>query len=305
MKRGGATVMKLRTLGRHVREGTKNLGRNGWMTFASISAVAVMLLVVGVFLLLIMNVNNVASTIEDDVEIKVYVELTASEEQQQELLEEMEQLPNIESITFVGKEEGLNQLIDSLDESGEVFESIREENPLNDAFVVRAINPQLTEQVANTIEPLAHVERVNYGKDFIERLFAVTDFVRMVGLILVIGMMFTAMFLIANTIKLTIVARKREIQIMKLVGATNGFIRWPFFVEGMLLGVLGSLIPILITVFGYSYLVTNYGARIEILFFSLVPPFPYVWQIAGLLVVIGVFIGVWGSMMSVRKFLKV
>ncbi|MDT8858754.1 permease-like cell division protein FtsX [Alkalihalobacillus sp. MEB130] len=297
--------MRLRTLGRHVREGTKNLGRNGWMTFASISAVAVMLLVVGVFLLLIMNVNNVASTIEDDVEIKVYIELTASEEQQQELQAEIEQLPNIESVTYVGKEEGLDQLIDSLDESGAVFESIREENPLNDSFVVRAISPQLTEQVAATIEPLTNVERVNYGKDFIERLFSITDFVRMIGLILVVGMLFTAMFLIANTIKLTIVARKREIQIMKLVGATNGFIRWPFFIEGILLGVLGAIIPIVIIGVGYSYLITNYGMRIELLFFSLLPPFPYVWQIAGLLLAIGAFIGMWGSMMSVRKFLKV
>ncbi|WP_332695397.1 permease-like cell division protein FtsX [Halalkalibacter lacteus] len=297
--------MKLRTLGRHVREGTKNLARNGWMTFASISAVAVMLFVVGVFLLLIMNVDNVASSIEDDVEIKVYIELTASEEQQDELLTEMKQLPHIESISFVDKEEGLNQLIDSLNESGEVFESIREENPLNDSFVVRATSPQLTEQVAETIEPLENVERVNYGKDYIERLFTITEFVRTIGLVLVVGMMFTAMFLIANTIKLTIVARKREIQIMKLVGAANGFIRWPFFIEGILLGILGALIPILLIGFGYSYLVTNYGARIEIMFFSLLPAFPYVWQIAGLLVGIGAFIGVWGSMMSVRKFLRV
>jgi cell division transport system permease protein len=297
--------MKLRTLGRHVREGTKNLGRNGWMTFASISAVAVMLLVVGVFLLLIMNVNNVASSIEDDVEIKVYIELTASQEEQDVLLAEMEKLPHIDSITYVDKEEGLNQLIDSLNEGGEVFESIRDENPLNDSFVVRASSPQLTARVADTIEPLENVERVNYGKDYIERLFTITDFVRTIGLVLVIGMMFTAMFLIANTIKLTIVARKREIQIMKLVGATNGFIRWPFFIEGVLLGVLGALIPILLIGFGYSYLVTNYGSKIEIMFFSLLPSFPYLWQIAGLLVGIGAFIGVWGSMMSVRKFLKV
>jgi cell division transport system permease protein len=305
MKQGGATAMKLRTLGRHVREGTKNLGRNGWMTFASISAVAVMLFVVGVFLLLIMNVNNIATGIEDDVEIKVYIELTATEEQQADLLAEIEQIPNIDSITYVDKEEGLNQLIDSLNESGQVFESIRDENPLNDSYVVRATTPQLTERVAASIETLEYVERVNYGQDYVERLFMVTDFVRTVGLILVVGMMFTAMFLIANTIKLTIIARKREIQIMKLVGATNSFIRWPFFVEGMLLGVMGAVLPILIIGFGYSYLFTNWGSRIEIMFFSLLPVFPHVWQVAALLIAIGAFIGMWGSMMSVRKFLKV
>lgn len=297
--------MKLRTLGRHVREGSKNLGRNGWMTFASISAVAVMLFVVGVFLLLIMNMNHVASMIEDDVEIRAYIELTATDAQQDELQAQIEDLEHVDTVTFLGKEEGLNQLIDSLDDRGEVFESIREENPLNDVFIVQASSPQLTEEVAMNMEQLPYVERINYGKDVVERLFAFTNLFRTVGLVLVLAMMFTAMFLIANTIKLTIVARKREIQIMKLVGATNGFIRWPFFIEGMLLGVIGSLVPILIIGFGYSYLFTNFGARFELAFFALLPVFPYMWQIAALLIGIGAFIGVWGSLMSVRKFLKV
>ncbi|MCM3760661.1 permease-like cell division protein FtsX [Alkalihalobacillus oceani] len=297
--------MKLRTLGRHVREGSKNLGRNGWMTFASISAVAVMLFVVGAFLLLIMNVNHFASVIEDDVEIRVYIELTATAEQQDELRAQIETTPDVAEVTFLGKDEGLNQLIDSLDERGQVFESIRSENPLNDVFIVEASSPQLTDQVARLLEQMPYVERVDFGQDVVERLFAFTNLFRTVGLVLVLAMMFTAMFLIANTIKLTIVARKREIQIMKLVGATNGFIRWPFFIEGLLLGVVGSLIPILLIGFGYSYLISNFGERFEIMFFSLLPLFPYIWQIAALLIGIGAFIGVWGSIVSVRKFLKV
>ncbi|WP_100405434.1 permease-like cell division protein FtsX [Bacillus solitudinis] len=297
--------MKLRTLGRHVKEGTKNLGRSGWMTFASISAVAVMLFVVGVFLLLILNMNHIASMVEDDVEVHVYIELTASPEQQDELRAQIETTPHIESVDYLNKEEGLNQLIDSLDEQGQVFESIRSENPLNDKFVVRAVDPQLTEEIALKIEQMPYVERINYGKDWVDRLFAVTNLVRTIGVILVLGMMFTAMFLIANTIKLTIVSRKREIQIMKLVGATNGFIRWPFFVEGILLGLVGALVPIVVIGFGYSYIFENFGERLELVFFSLLPVFPHMWEIAGLLLSIGVFIGVWGSMMSVRKFLKV
>ncbi|MCM3491714.1 permease-like cell division protein FtsX [Alkalihalophilus marmarensis] len=297
--------MKFRTLGRHVKEGTKNLGRNGWMTFASISAVTVMLLVVGAFLLLILNANNFASSVEDDVEIRAYIELTATPEQQEELRTQIENTPNVESVTFLSKDEGLDQLIDSLNEAGSAFESIREENPLNDAFIVRAASPQLTESISQQIDEMPYVESTNYGQDFVERLFAFTDLARTIGVILIVGMMFTAMFLIANTIKITIIARKREIQIMKLVGATNGFIRWPFFVEGLLLGVVGSLIPIVVLGFGYSYLYSAYGAQFEMLFFSLLSPFPYIWQIAALLVGIGAFIGVWGSVMSVRKFLKV
>ncbi|WP_100374019.1 permease-like cell division protein FtsX [Bacillus sp. FJAT-45037] len=297
--------MKFRTLGRHVKEGTKNLGRNGWMTFASISAVTVMLFVVGAFLLLILNANHFASSVEDDVEVRVYIERTSSPEQQEELREQIETTPHVESVTFLSKEDGLDQLIESLDDVGGAFESIREENPLNDAFVVRASSPQLTETVAMTIEEMPNVEAINYGKDFVERLFAFTDLARTIGIVLIVGMMFTAMFLIANTIKITIIARKREIQIMKLVGATNSFIRWPFFVEGMLLGIIGSLTPILILGFGYVYVYSTFGLQFEMIFFSLIPPFPYVWQIAALLIGIGAFIGVWGSVMSVRKFLKV
>ncbi|WP_026672336.1 permease-like cell division protein FtsX [Alkalihalobacterium bogoriense] len=297
--------MKFRTLKRHGKEGAKNLIRNGWMTFASISAVSILLLIVGVFLLLIMNMNHIASLVEDDVEIRVHVDLTANEEQQEELQSLLEQLEHVDSVEYVSREEGLEQFIESMDDMGEVFEGLRGENPFNDAFVVRATTPQLTEAVANKITELPHVESINYGKDVVDRLFAVTDLVRNIGLILVIAMMFTAMFLIANTIKLTIVARKREIQIMKLVGATNGFIRWPFFIEGLLLGTIGALIPIIIIAIGYSYIYENFSERIEIMFFELVPVFPMVYQVGALLLVIGAFIGVWGSLMSVRKFLKV
>lgn len=297
--------MKLRTLSRHLREGTKNLGRNGWMTFASVSAVTVMLFVVGVFLLLIMNMNHIASTIEQDVEIRVYIDLLATEEQQQELATRINRISNIESVEYLGKDEGLEQFIESLDEMGQIFEGLRDENPFNDAFIVRAVTPQLTEVVASEIELLPYVESVNYGKGVVDRLFTVTNFIRNAGLVLMIGMMFTAMFLIANTIKITIIARKREIQIMKLVGATNGFIRWPFFVEGLLLGVIGALVPIIMLGFGYSYIYDLFRQRIELMFFDLLPVLPQMYQIAGILILIGAFVGVWGSMMSVRKFLKV
>ncbi len=297
--------MKFRTVGRHLKEGTKNLGRNGWMTFASISAVTVMLLVVGIFLLLILNMNHMATQVEDDVEIRAYIELTASEEQQDELRASIEDITDVKEIAFLGKDEGLSNLIDSLGDGGQAFESVREENPLNDMFVIEAANPQSIETVAAEIEGLSNVESVAYGQDFVDRLLQITDIGRYIGLGLVIALMLTAMFLIANTIKLTIVARRKEIRIMKLVGATNGFIRWPFLVEGLLLGLIGSLIPILLVIYGYKFLYDNYGTQIEGNFFALLPVYPYMLQIALLLLAVGLFIGAWGSVMSVRKFLKV
>lgn len=297
--------MKGRTLLRHGKEGVKNLARNSWMTFASISAVAVMLLIVGVFLLLILNLNHFATSVEEDVEVRVFIELTATKEEREELQSRIKLIPNIESITFLPKEEGLEQFIDSLGDQGEIFETLRSENPLYDVFVVRARTPQLTEQIAMKIEPLPYVEEVGYGKDVVDQLFKFTSFARQVGLFLIIGLMFTTMFLIANTIKLTILARKREIKIMKLVGATNSFIRWPFFIEGLLLGIIGSLIPIVILTYGYHKLYISFSQQLEFMVVDLLPANPLLYQVSSILIAIGAFIGIWGSMTSIRRFLKV
>ncbi|SDH65197.1 permease-like cell division protein FtsX [Alteribacillus bidgolensis] len=298
--------MKGRTLVRHGKEGMKNLGRNGWMSFASISAVTIMLMVVGVFLILILNMNHFMSTVEEDVEVRVYVDLTASEEEQKELEEGLSQIDHVESITYLGKDEGLDELIESLgEEDRAAFESLRDENPLNDAFIIQADEPQLTEQVASEAEKLPHIDRVDYGEQVVEQLFNVTNVLRTIGIVLVLGLMFTAMFLISNTIKLTIVARQKEIQIMKLVGATNGFIRWPFFLEGLLLGVLGAIVPVAAVMAGYHYLYDNFAGRLRLNFAELLPVYPLTLQVTLVLLGIGALVGVWGSLTSVRKFLKV
>ncbi len=305
MKQRGNTVMKGRTILRHIKEGGKNIVRNGWMTFASISAVTVMLFVVGAFLLLIMNINHFASSLEEDVEVQVFIDLTASEEEQDELRDELDSLDGIEDISYISRDEGLDTFIESLGEQGEFFETLRDENPLNDKFVLRAEDPQETVLIAEEAEELSHVETVEYGQDIFEQLFAATDLIRWIGLALIIGLMFTAMFLIANTIKITIIARKREIQIMKLVGATNWFIRWPFFIEGLLLGILGAIIPISLLTYGYIRFYEAMGDETGLEFFEFLPASPLTFQMALLLVSIGAFVGMWGSIMSVRKFLKV
>ncbi|PSL42741.1 cell division transport system permease protein [Salsuginibacillus halophilus] len=298
--------MKSRTLLRHSKEGLKNIGRNGWMSFASVSAVTIMLMVVGIFLILIANINHIASDVEGDVEIRVHIDMTASEEDKEGLYEQIDAIDNVAAITYVDRDEGLDQFIEDVDEgSAELFESLRNENPLNDVFVVETKEPQLTEDVAGEIEQFANIDTVDYGEDIIEQLFAVTNMIRIVGAALVLGLMFTAMFLIANTIKLTIVARKNEIQIMKLVGATNGFIRWPFFVEGLVLGLLGAILPVAAVISGYYYLYDLLVTEAILSFVDIVPPNPLTFEIAAILIGIGALVGVWGSLMSVRKFLRV
>jgi len=304
MSNGVITDMKIRTISRHIKESLKNIIRNGWMTFASVSAVTVTLLLVGVFFVIMMNLNKVATSIEEDVIIRVHIDIVASDEQQAELKKQIENIPGIESITYSSKEEELENMIESLGKEGEVFRLFEQDNPLNDVFVVKAKNPRDTSTIANQIEKLKYASKVNYGQADVEKLFNFLEMSRNVGAVLIIGLLFTAIFLISNTIKITIIARKREIEIMRLVGATNGFIRWPFFLEGLWLGILGSIIPISVIVTLYKYVHEYISAKLSNHFIQILDFNPFAYQIAAVLLLLGALIGVWGSMMSVRKFLK-
>ncbi|AUI37215.1 ABC transporter permease [Geobacillus sp. BMUD] len=297
--------MTLHTFKRHVRESIKSLGRNGWMTFASASAVTVTLLLVGVFFVVMFNINHFAQKVENDVEIRVHIELTADNQQKNALRRQIEAIPNVKEVRYSSKDEELKRLIKSMGDEGSSFRLFEQDNPLSDVYVVKAARPQDTVKIAKQIETLPFVHKVNYGQGTVERLFDALKVARNVGLVLILGLLFTAMFLISNTIKITIFARRREIEIMRLVGATNGFIRWPFFLEGLWLGMLGALFPIAALSIVYYNVYQVYEQRVSLPFFELLPFSPFMWQLSALLLAIGAGIGIWGSVMSVRKFLKV
>lgn len=305
MTRGGFTIMKLKTSLRHIREGFKNIWRNGWMSFASISAVTITLLITAIFLSILINLNHVGEQIENETEIHVFIDLTATEADKRSLREELESISEVKSVIYQSKEEGLEELIDSLGDEGDVFASLKQENPLPDTFRVKTNDPQDIIEVAEEIKPLTNVTEVNYGAGTVERMFDVMNVSRNIGAALVVGLLLTAMFLISNTIKITIVARRQEIEIMKLVGAANSFIRGPFIVEGLLLGVFGAVLPMAVMLVGYPFLYQEFQTRFSSWFISLLPPMPFVYQMSMILLLIGMFIGVWGSTLSIRKFLKV
>lgn len=299
------TAMKFRTLMRHLRQGLKNIARNGWMTVASVGAVTTTLILVGAFLALMLNLNQMADNIEEDVEISTLIDLTLNEEEITDLGSQIEQINGVKSVTFSSKDDQLESLIESMGDEGRSWELFEQDNPLNHVYVVQATDPEDTESIANQIREMEGVQEVEYGASVVNRLFTFNEYARNIGLALIIGLVFTAIFLISNTIKITIMARSKEIGIMKLVGATNGFIRWPFFIEGLLLGVLGSILPIGVILTGYYYLANNVSDQISYSFVEILPYNPFAWQLSLLILGIGAFIGVWGSVMSVRKFLKV
>ncbi|WP_410984213.1 permease-like cell division protein FtsX [Bacillus cereus] len=297
--------MKNKTLSRHLREGVKNLSRNGWMTFASVSAVTVTLLLVGVFLTAIMNMNHFATKVEQDVEIRVHIDPAAKEEDQKKLDKDLSKIAKVDSVKYSSKEEELKRLIKSLGDSGKTFELFEQDNPLKNVFIVKAKEPTDTATIAKKIEKMQFVSTVQYGKGQVEKLFDTVNTGRNIGILLIAGLLFTAMFLISNTIKITIYARSTEIEIMKLVGATNWFIRWPFLLEGLFLGVLGSILPIIVILSTYNSLQSMFNQKLGGTIFELLPYSPFVFQLSGLLVLIGALIGMWGSVMSIRRFLKV
>lgn len=299
------TDMKIRTLNRHLRESGKNLSRNGWMTFASVSAVTVTLLLVGVFFVIMMNLNHIASNVEKDVEVKVYLDPAAGEDDRKLLEQQLTQISEVEKVTYSPKEEELTQLIKDLGDDGDAFKLFEQDNPLRNAFILKTKVPEDVIPVAKNVKEYHYVQDVVYGEGYVEKLFNVVETARNIGIVLIIGLLFTAMFLISNTIKITIMARKREIEIMRLVGATNSFIRWPFFLEGLWLGILGSIIPIALIATSYSYLYNYLTPLISIKFVEFLPVSPFIYQISAILIILGGLIGVWGSLMSVRKFLKI
>jgi len=298
-------AMKFRTLRRHVREGFKNIWRNGWMSVASIGAVTVTLILVGTFVAIMLNVNEMAHKVEEDVEIKVLIDLTAEDDEVTELGEQIEAISGVGMVHFSTKDEELESLVESMGEQGEAWALYEQDNPLNHAYILKAADPQDTERIANEIEGFDYVHKVVYGEEVVSNLFKFNNYARAIGLALIVGLVLTAVFLISNTIKLTIMARSTEIGVMKLVGATNGFIRWPFFIEGLLLGIFGAILPIGVIAGSYYYIVNHISGKTAFYFIELLPFNPFIWQLSLIILIFGALIGVWGSVMSVRKFLKV
>lgn len=305
-------VMIFNTLFRHLREGIKNVFRNGWMSVASITSIVVSLFILGIFILLVVNVNSFADEADSQVQISVYLGNNVEEGLRDQLESNIGAMDEVSRVTLIPKAEGLKDFREKLGEEGkDLLEGYDENtNPIPDTFKVEVIEPTTVPYVSSKITALNEkypdtpIYKVNYGKGTTEKLFKITRAVRNIGFAFVGGLGLMAMFLISNTIRVTILARRREIGIMKLVGATNSFIRWPFFVEGALIGFIGSMVTVGVLYFGYGELVASLNGDITFAF-RLVPLDEIGMKLSGLIVGLGLLIGIWGSTMSIRKFLKV
>jgi len=280
----------------------RSLIRNSLLNFAAVGTTAISLFVLGVGVLLVINTNEIAKTIESDIEIMVYMRHNLAEEDALTLEPLIDNISGVQETTFISRDEALKSLVKQFGD--EVDESVGEENPLPDTIKVKISDPREVNKIAAEIEDLPGVESVRYGgQDFVKKLFSLTNWVRIIGLLLITLLGLCGIFLIATTTRLTIFARRREINIMKYVGATDWFVRWPFLLEGIILGFFGALLAVGVLYFSYGALIAKIQETIS--FLPLVNSSAVLFRIFEGLLAIGIVMGAVGSTFSVRRYLRV
>ena len=275
------------------------------MSIASIAVVSITLLILGSFIVINYNVSLLTDDIKEQVQIVVYIDNETSEYTRRELQRALVAHPELEEVRFVSKEDAMGRLKTQMGDRASLLEGYEEEekNPLRDSYELRTTVPEDIIRVAQEVQEYPGAGYVDYGSGVVEPLFAFTGVIRWIGFAFMVGLALTAVFLISHTIRLTVYIRRKEIMIMKYVGATDWFIRWPFIFEGLILGVLGAVVPLVIIF--YSYQAATQWMSGNIYFISLLPVEQIIPQLVQLLLALGVFLGVMGSAISVRRFLKV
>ncbi|MBP7255060.1 MAG: permease-like cell division protein FtsX [Negativicutes bacterium] len=295
--------MKIRTLEYFVKEAAISLKRNNLMSFASITTVAISLVILGLFLIMVMNLNNMAAHLESQVQINVYLEDNLSEAERYEIGNNIKKIKGVEEITFVTKDEAIERFRERLGEQKYLLDALDDANPLPYSYEVKLTLPEQVKSAAAEIAEYPGVKTAKFGQEAIEQLFKLTHMIRVFGVVLILFLVFATLFIISNTIRLTVFARRKEIGIMKYVGATDWFIRWPFIMEGMALGFGGALIATLVLRTSYSA-ITNQIYQ-SFMFLPLIPQYPFLTNLTILLIVLGMIIGALGSAISLKKFMKV
>ena len=298
--------MRLRIASNIIKQGFKGVWRNKGMGLASITSITAVLLILGIVLILILSLNNIVmDTREKFDEVQIFLEDEITRTQLQEIEKKAKETDKILYVIFKSKDEALEEMKEGWGEEGYLLDGL-EENPLPHTLILKLKDIEYAEDVVKSIENLDGIEEVQYNYDIIEKLVVFTNYIRTGGLIIVLILILVSIFIISNTIKLTVTARKREINIMKYVGATNGYIRGPFVIEGVVFGLIGAIISILAVNYGYNYFFNAANDRLYVLFtVHLVPPKALMQDISIIFIAIGAGIGALGSLVSMKRFLNV
>ena len=298
----------LRIFSRSIRDSIKSVFRNFSLSLASISCITITLIVVAVSIVLSYSVEKFTKLIEKDVTIIAFISNDIKDEDINNIEKQILALDNItkSNVKFRDKMDISEEMMDSSD----VFKGImqdwtKEESPIQNTYQIKVDNIDHIGDTAKELERVEGITSVKYGAGMVEQMVNIFNTVRKICIVIVVALIVVTAFLIANTIKITIFSRKKEIEIMRLVGASNTNIKIPFIMEGLFLGILGSIIPVVVTILGYTKIYEHFNGRLFVSFITLEKTYPFVIYISGLLVVIGMIVGMFGSWRAVRKYLKI
>ena len=297
----------IRTIVRYIRDAGKSVVRNFSLSLASISCIAITLVVVAFSLVLSYNVENFTETIRQNVTMVIFLDKNANKNDYARIEASIRDIGNVEKLTFKSKQEYAEETAEQDEVFKPFIESWDEESiPLLDSFELKVKDVDNIKTTAEKVKNIDMVSSVNYGADYVDNLITIFDVINKISIGAVVALVVVTAFLITNTIMLAIFARKREIEIMRLVGASNISIKVPFIIEGLILGFLGSVIPVIITIWGYTSLYDFFGGKLfGSALIRLIEPTPFVYLASLLLVVIGILVGMFGSWQAVKKYLKI
>ena len=308
----------IRNFFRHLWESIKSLKHNVWMTIASVSSVTITLTLVGVFAAVLLNVERIATGIENNIQINVYLDVdstdssetttneageTVANDSYHQVYDQISKVSGVESVTYSSKDEQLKKLQQTYGDDWSLFDG--DSNPLQDVYIVEVDSPSDVKKVAKKIANIEGVESVDYGGSNSDQLFSIAKFIRTWGFAGTILLVVVAIFLISNTIRMTIMSRQRDIEIMRLVGAKNSYIRGPFFFEGAWVGLLGAIVPSIIIYFAYKTVYSSVNPQFEVQGLSLYPINTLLPLVIGGMFLVGIIIGALGSVISMRRYLKI
>lgn len=290
-----------------IKQAFVNLWRNRTMTIASITSVTATLLILGVIFLLIVNISNLGDYASDQFDvIQVFLKDGQTNEEMRALGDEILAIDEVNHITFETKEQALEKMKSEWQEHSQVLSGLEARNPLPNSYIVQIDNLAYSDYIVRQVSEMEGIEEIKYYRDVIMRIESITQFIRNIGLTIIFVLLFVSTFIISNTIKLAVTSRKNEIQIMKYVGATHWFIRWPFILEGTMLGLLGALFASGLIYIGYSYTYDLLTRDFYVIIAAYIVPVRGVMtDILEVFIPVGAGIGALGSMWGVKRYLNV
>ena len=296
--------MKIRGIRYFFSEAFKNIFSNGWMTLASIFTVMASLLVLGVFMVLSINLTSMAGDLEGNYQIVAIVDEAINDDGLLTIGKQLKDTPNVDSVTLNTNEERLASLKERMGENGELLDRYQDDNPLRNMYLITLTDLSKSQETVKIMEDIAGIIKIQQNEESIDKLVSIANYIRNFSLWIIIALAVVSVFIISNTIKLTVYTRRKEINIMKFVGATDWFIRWPFIIEGIAIGIIGAGASIAIIMAGYGAIV-NVVNSLNIMFFTVKPLTELTGIIIGSSLGLGAVLGGLGSLISVRKHLNV